>query len=290
MPQWWCTHRVWPPAWFKQQSSLDVGVRSLSAILWPIHPVTTGHWSLPNTSGLPPHLCLEWENQWCTSAVRHACVPCSLNTAQNKFELIQCSVTVLITMNFEYELAICLSFGQSAYFYLHTCHLVCYTVASIQGYCKTIHSCSFFLCICYKYKDKKIKCPLQYSQECFCYSLTLSDMSGRVWWLTLAIALNGHFHVTDIIPRYIFNMIIARHTKSTVSHRPTSSYSWWPSVALVGLLNRWRSPSVWEITVIDWWAKWISAQDKKQKWGKKANDTWNEATEDQLKLSKWWKW
>lgn len=109
MPQWWCTHRVWPPAWFKQQSSLHVGVRSLSAILWPIHPVTTGHWSLPNLSGLPPHLCLEWENQWCMSAVRHACVPCSLNTAQNKFELIQCSVTVLITRNFIWIRARCLS-------------------------------------------------------------------------------------------------------------------------------------------------------------------------------------
>lgn len=70
MPQWWCTHGGWPPAWFKQQSNLDVGVCSLSAILWPIHPVTTGHRSLPNTSGLPPHLCLEWDDQWCTSAVR----------------------------------------------------------------------------------------------------------------------------------------------------------------------------------------------------------------------------
>lgn len=253
MPQWWCTHRVWPPAWFKQQSSLHVGVRSLSAILWPIHPVTTGHWSLPNLSGLPPHLCLEWENQWCMSAVRHACVPCSLNTAQNKFELIQCSVTVLITRNFIWIRARCVSLLDN----FHTCYLVCCTVASIQGYCKTLHSCSFFLCICYKYKDKKMKWPLQYSQECFCFSLTLSGMTGRVWWLMLAIALN--------ILQYtiIFSMIMARHTKSTVSHRPTSSYSWWPSVALVGLVNRRRSPSVWEITVIDWWAKWIGAQDKK---------------------------
>lgn len=141
----------------------------------------------------------------------------------------------------------------------HTCYLVCCTVASIQGYFKTMHSCSFFLCICYKYKDKKMKCPLQYSQECFSFSLTLSGMTSRVWWLMLAIALN--------ILQYtiIFSMIMARHTKSTVSHRPTSSYSWWPSVALVGLVNRRRSPSVWEITVIDWWAKWIGAQDKKQK-------------------------
>lgn len=106
MPQWWCTHRVWPPAWFKQQSSLDVGVCSLSAILWPIHPVTTGHWSLPNTSGLPSHLCLEWENQWCKSTVRlHACVPRSLSTAQNTFqhiywqEQIQCCVTVWNPLN-----------------------------------------------------------------------------------------------------------------------------------------------------------------------------------------------